>query len=128
VASSTVKDLVAGSGIEFAEVDTRLLTGMESGLRLFRAEPGARATRSASAALTEIDEAPPPAALSPREREVAALITRGLSNRQAADELSISPATVERHVANILLKLSFHSRAQIAAWAVAHGLLRDEPT
>ncbi|TDD13223.1 LuxR family transcriptional regulator, partial [Actinomadura sp. KC06] len=43
---------------------------------------------------------------------------RCLSNRGVADELVISPATVARHVTNILTKLGFSSRAQIAAWAV----------
>jgi predicted ATPase/DNA-binding CsgD family transcriptional regulator len=60
----------------------------------------------------------PPSTLTPREREIAALIARGLSNKGIADELVISPATVARHVTNILTKLGFGSRAQIAAWAV----------
>ncbi|WP_246178963.1 helix-turn-helix transcriptional regulator [Actinomadura decatromicini] len=60
----------------------------------------------------------PPSTLTPREREIARLIARGLSNRGVADELVISPATVARHVTNILTKLGFSSRAQIAAWAV----------
>jgi predicted ATPase/DNA-binding NarL/FixJ family response regulator len=57
-------------------------------------------------------------ALTAREREIAALIARGLSNRGIADELVISPATAARHVANIFTKLGFTSRAQLAAWAV----------
>jgi DNA-binding CsgD family transcriptional regulator len=57
-----------------------------------------------------------PSTLTPREREIAALIARGLSNRAIADELVISQATVARHVANMLTKLGFSSRAQIAAW------------
>ncbi|MFI0372507.1 LuxR C-terminal-related transcriptional regulator [Actinomadura sp. 1N219] len=60
----------------------------------------------------------PPSTLTPREREIALLVARGLSNRGVADELVISPATVARHVTNILTKLGFSSRAQIAAWAV----------
>jgi len=55
--------------------------------------------------------------LTAREREIAALIARGLSNRAIADELVISPATAARHVANIFTKLGFSSRAQLAAWA-----------
>jgi predicted ATPase/DNA-binding NarL/FixJ family response regulator len=54
--------------------------------------------------------------LTAREREIAALIARGLSNRAIADELVISPATAARHVANIFTKLDFSSRAQLAAW------------
>jgi DNA-binding CsgD family transcriptional regulator len=57
-----------------------------------------------------------PPTLTPREREIAALIARGLSNRAIADELVISQATVARHVANMLTKLGFSSRAQVAAW------------
>ncbi|MEU6711774.1 LuxR C-terminal-related transcriptional regulator [Nonomuraea sp. NPDC046802] len=56
--------------------------------------------------------------LTPREREIAELVTRGLSNRAIADELVISPATVARHVANILAKLGFSTRTQIAAWMI----------
>jgi DNA-binding NarL/FixJ family response regulator len=47
------------------------------------------------------------------------LIVRGHSNKAIAEELVISPATAARHVANILLKLGFNSRAQVAAWAVS---------
>ncbi len=54
--------------------------------------------------------------LTPRELEIARLIARGLSNRAIADELVISQATVARHVANMLTKLGFSSRAQVAAW------------
>jgi len=57
-----------------------------------------------------------PSALTPREWEIAEMIARGLTNRGIADELVISQATVARHVANILTKLGFSSRAQVAAW------------
>jgi len=63
--------------------------------------------------------ATPPGGLTPREREIVALIVRGRSNRAIAEELVISPATAARHVANILLKLGFSSRAQVAAWAAS---------
>jgi len=71
----------------------------------------------------------PPAAgpLTPRERQVAALLGRGLTNRQVADELVLSERTVEGHVANVLNRLGFSSRSQIAAWAVRHSLV-DEGT
>jgi predicted ATPase/DNA-binding CsgD family transcriptional regulator len=59
----------------------------------------------------------PPGTLTPREREVVALIASGRSNRAIGEELFISPATAARHVANILAKLGFRSRAQVAAWA-----------
>jgi len=64
--------------------------------------------------------------LSAREREVAVLIARGLSNRAIADELVVVPGTVANHVANILRKLDCTNRAQVAAWAVRHGLVADD--
>jgi non-specific serine/threonine protein kinase len=57
-----------------------------------------------------------------REREVAALIARGLTNRDIASQLVVTARTAETHVQNILNKLGFSSRAQIAAWAVECGL------
>ncbi len=63
--------------------------------------------------------------LTEREREVAALVTRGHGNRQIAEELVLSERTVETHVGNILTKLGFTSRAQIAAWGAKRGLLGD---
>ncbi len=62
--------------------------------------------------------------LTAREREVATLIALGKSNREIADELVISEKTAERHVANILLKLDFNSRTQVAVWALEKGLHR----
>jgi len=63
-----------------------------------------------------------PGALTPRESQVAALVTAGRSNKAIAEELVISPATAARHVANILAKLGFSSRTQIAAWAAGRQL------
>lgn len=62
-----------------------------------------------------------PGKLSRREAEVAALITRGLTNRQIAAELFVSERTVDTHLENILNKLGFSSRAQIAAWMAREG-------
>jgi predicted ATPase/DNA-binding CsgD family transcriptional regulator len=64
--------------------------------------------------------------LTGREREIATLVARGLSNRDIAGELTISPATVARHVANIFAKLGFTSRAQIAAWAAAQDVAAED--
>jgi DNA-binding CsgD family transcriptional regulator len=60
-----------------------------------------------------------PDALTAREREVVALIAAGKSNREIGMELFISPATAARHVANILAKLGYSSRSQIAVWAAS---------
>ncbi len=76
------------------------------------------------------DEAPPVPRrdpLTPREREVAALIAQGFSNRQIAQRLVITDRTVAAHVEHILAKLSFTSRTQIGVWAVEHDLAGSHP-
>jgi DNA-binding CsgD family transcriptional regulator/tetratricopeptide (TPR) repeat protein len=60
--------------------------------------------------------------LTARERDVAAQVMLGRTNREIADALVLSERTVETHVANIFSKLGFTSRAQLAAWGVEHGL------
>ncbi|MEV0111166.1 protein kinase [Nocardia sp. NPDC050799] len=56
--------------------------------------------------------------LTKRERQVAALVAQGLTNKQIATKLVVSPRTAQGHVENILTKMGFTSRAQIAAWIV----------
>lgn len=63
--------------------------------------------------------------LTEREREVAARIAQGETNREIAKELVVTERTVETHVTNILNKLGFTSRAQIRKWAVEKGLGRN---
>ncbi|WP_236796907.1 LuxR C-terminal-related transcriptional regulator [Amycolatopsis sp. GM8] len=58
----------------------------------------------------------PQGGLTPREREISELVAEGLSNREIAARLVIAQRTAETHVENILAKLGFTSRAQIAAW------------
>ena len=65
---------------------------------------------------------PSPSALTRREREVAKLVARGLTNRQIAEELVLSGRTVENHVRNILKKLKLSSRTEVAAWVEAQPL------
>ena len=60
--------------------------------------------------------------LTAREREVAGLVARGLSNREIADALVITEGTAEVHVKHILSKLGFKSRSQVAVWAAQQGL------
>ncbi|MCC6791605.1 MAG: hypothetical protein IT336_07975, partial [Thermomicrobiales bacterium] len=125
--TSTVRDLVAGSGIAFEDASAHLMTGDGGIWRLHRVSGGPDGLGwSGPAASSETARSERGVErLSPREREVAALVARGGANRAIAEELFISAATVERHVANIMTKLGCRSRAQIAAWAVEHGLLHD---
>jgi predicted ATPase/DNA-binding CsgD family transcriptional regulator/uncharacterized membrane protein YecN with MAPEG domain len=60
--------------------------------------------------------------LTEREREVAALIGQGKTNREIATELVLSKRTVETHVSHILSKLGLTSRGQVMRWVIDHGL------
>ena len=66
-------------------------------------------------------EDPAFASLSPREREVLALITEGLGNAQIAERLSISEKTVRNHVSNLFDKLGVWTRAQAIVFAHDRG-------
>jgi len=57
--------------------------------------------------------------MTPRERQVIALISEGMSNKEIAKQLHIATHTVKSHVRNIMEKLALHTRLQIAAYA--HG-------
>ncbi|GIF73958.1 helix-turn-helix transcriptional regulator [Asanoa siamensis] len=64
--------------------------------------------------------------LTPREFEVLALVARGRSNRQIAQELFISPKTTSTHVSNILAKLGASRRTEAASIALRRGLAAPE--
>lgn len=64
-----------------------------------------------------------PTPLTRREEEVAVLVARGLTNRQIAEQLVVSERTVDSHVEHVRTKLGLRSRAHLAAWAGAHGLV-----
>jgi DNA-binding CsgD family transcriptional regulator len=83
-------------------------------LRGARSAPGPRSGQSNFGGLTN------------RERQVALLVAAGKSNREIADQLVLGERTIETHVSNILAKLGFASRAQIAAWSVEVGLRAEE--
>lgn len=61
--------------------------------------------------------------LTDREREILALVARGLTNDDIASDLVISPATVKTHVARIMSKLGAHDRAQLVVLAYENGLV-----
>jgi DNA-binding NarL/FixJ family response regulator len=64
-------------------------------------------------------------ALTDREREVLALVARGLSNKAIAERLAITERTARTHVSNILGKLGLASRTQAALYAVEHKLVSE---
>ena len=64
-----------------------------------------------------------PIGLTRRELEIVAMVAQGMSNREMATRLVLAQRTVEGHVENIRSKLGFHSRTQIAAWAVERKLV-----
>jgi DNA-binding NarL/FixJ family response regulator len=61
--------------------------------------------------------------LSEREREVFQLVAEGHSNKEIADVLSVSPATVETHRAHVLQKLDVHNTAELVLYAVRRGII-----
>src|SRR5207302_982084 len=93
-----------------AFIESQMLKGMLSEMK-----PGA-ATPSAARNLTK------------REREILALVAEGLSNREIADRLVLSPETVKSHVAAILEKLNVSDRTQAAIYAVRNGLVEQPAT
>jgi DNA-binding NarL/FixJ family response regulator len=64
--------------------------------------------------------------LTDRECDVLKLVARGLSNKEIGVALSISPLTAKAHLSSILDKLQLRGRVEAAAWAIRHGILRDE--
>jgi DNA-binding NarL/FixJ family response regulator len=61
--------------------------------------------------------------LTSREREVLKLIAEGYRNKEIADLLVISPKTVEKHRANLMIKLNFHNVSELTAYAIEKGLV-----
>lgn len=63
--------------------------------------------------------------LTSREIEVLQLLAKGYTNRQIAEQLSLSPRTVDGHRANLSGKLGLHSRVELVEYAEKHGLLKS---
>jgi DNA-binding NarL/FixJ family response regulator len=61
--------------------------------------------------------------LTPREREVLQLIAEGLTNRQVANQLHISPKTVDKHRTNLMAKLCVHDVISLVRLAIEQGLV-----
>jgi DNA-binding NarL/FixJ family response regulator len=62
--------------------------------------------------------------LTPRERDVLALIGEGLSNTEIADALTLGEGTIKTHVGHIFAKLHLRDRAAAVVFAFDHGLVR----
>jgi non-specific serine/threonine protein kinase len=85
---------------------------LDAAVRELLGEPAPTPAAPGPASATADPETP----LTPRELEIAGLVTEGLTNREIAARLVIAKRTVDSHVEHILSKLTFTSRAQIAAW------------
>lgn len=90
----------------------RFESSLRDGRRMSRAD-------ALRLALREVAAPSPNGPLRQREKDVAQLVAEGLSNKDIGARLFISERTVESHVRNILNKLGFHSRTQIASWVAA---------
>jgi non-specific serine/threonine protein kinase len=93
--------------------DMKMQPGLERALALRENVAPTVARTRAQRAATDV--------LTTREREIASLVADGLSNREIAEKLVISEATVDVHVKLILGKLGFRSRVQVAGWFARQG-------
>jgi DNA-binding NarL/FixJ family response regulator len=116
-----------GKGIGAAELLDAVRTIAEGETLLSPA-----ATRSLVARFLATPEDAPPhhpeqlAALTPREREMVALVATGLSNQEIAERMVVSPFTVRAHVQRAMSKLQARDRAQLVVIAYQAGLARAD--
>ena len=103
----------------------RAIRTVHGGEALLHPAVAARVLEEVAAPAPAPAPAPPRAepGLTPREREVLALVARGLANKRIAQELGIAEKTVKIHVSRILHKLGVADRTQAALYAVRHGLV-----
>jgi DNA-binding NarL/FixJ family response regulator len=102
---AAVRVVAGGEALLSPTVTRRLIEAFAAGARAPSPPPG-------------LDE------LTPREREVLALVARGLSNADIATRLVVSPHTAKTHVSRAMLKLGARDRAQLVVQAYESGLVR----
>jgi DNA-binding NarL/FixJ family response regulator len=107
----------AGYLLKDAEPDQLL-----RGIRAAAAGEAPLAPRAASELLAERHETRPASGLTPREREVLAMVAEGLPNKLIARRLEISEKTVKAHLTRIFERLGVSDRTQAALWAKRHRL------
>ncbi len=74
-----------------------------------------------------MDTGPDPlAVLTPRERQILTMIIHGKTNPEMAQQLSISPKTVDKHRTSLMAKLDLHSVSELIAWAAREGLIASQ--
>jgi DNA-binding NarL/FixJ family response regulator len=105
-----VRVIAAGEGLLAPSVTRRLIADYATRPQPARSHP------------PTLDE------LTPREREVLALVAEGLTNQEIAKRLVVSPATAKTHVSRTMLKLGARDRAQLVVIAYRTGLVRAAPT
>lgn len=100
----------------------RWVAGYQEGLDLTRQQAVSAAVGETTAPSGSQQKTTAGPELTKRQREVAALVAQGMTDREIAASLVISPRTAESHIEQILTRLGFRSRTQIAAWqAEQHG-------
>jgi DNA-binding NarL/FixJ family response regulator len=100
-------------------------TRRRQALRALLEGGGFRVAREDEDGLVVLDDEPAPEreSLTPREREVLVLLSLGLSNREVAERLGISPHTAKFHVSSIFGKLGAESRAEAVSQGIRDGLI-----
>jgi HD-GYP domain-containing protein (c-di-GMP phosphodiesterase class II) len=100
---------------------------LEADARAGRLDPDAVAAVLEAAGHRRAARRPRPAGLTERQVVVLRLVAAGRTNRQIADELSLSPRTVEHHVQDVYARIGVSTRAAAAMFAMEHGLLDAKP-
>ena len=114
-----IQDRADRPGLVLGDAARRLRAEADSG----RLDPDAVSAVLAGAGAAHVPAGPGVAGLTSRQLEVLRPVTRGLSNRQIARQLVLSPRTVDRHVADVYQRIGVSSRAAAAMFCMEHGLL-----